>query len=734
MRKTSKRRIGLLGLIICLLLTACGGNDAVSQQGEDISAVQSGEAAPETEQLVGGIAQAANPLHVEKVQTVQFREPEEGYTEHSASYKVLGEKIYMFRIENTEEDWGLRLCVQIYDAETQKTEQLYMVPEIPEHENARLVSADLTAGMELSLKMRDGETDDSFFLVRTNLNGDVLQVADPFPEEVSYPWNKYLWDDVKAFDLSDGRTILCRSNAEEETTTLTWYREDTGDEERLAVLSDGFIRSIMLDEEGIFYYLNGGSVIRWDLQKNVSEELFRLYENGIEAGVKECGLIRNKEGELLLCCIQSGKATIYVLTDKESPDKEKIQLCSLLGAAGVSYFQRVAATFTQNGGEIPISMTMEERQEYWEDYRTRILAEMMTGEGPDVLYVSREDMILMQEKGMLCELSDMIDQETKEVLIPGALGLGTVNGELVGLVPEVSFITLGTGNKVWAENGWNAEDLISVLKTDGGWEYPFEEMGCQLSGGVILFYVFFMDPAKSDFLDLEQGTARFDSEEFINILELCKKYGDQRTFEEKMKEQLSLEERTRLMREGQIVAEIKRLYGGLDSFSDIAERYGDEAHVVGFPVESGSGHYVDSYSYGYLVVNANTRYREEISKFFAQLLDYDNQFKTIGGCVRMDVIRDSVYYDERSGDYYMLRSSDTENRSLQQIALKPDGTPYLEEYLAFVEGCEPQPYWPEQIRAIVSEETALYFEGSRSAKDTADIIQNRVQVYLDENR
>lgn len=335
---------------------------------------------------------------------------------------------------------------------------------------------------------------------------------------------------------------------------------------------------------------------------------------------------------------------------------------------------------------------------------------------------------------MLCDLSDMIDQGTKEVLIPGALGLGTVNGELVGLVPEVSFITLGTGNKVWAEDGWNIEELTSVLETDGGWEYPFEEWRVRLDGGSIFFFVFFMDPAKSGFLDLEQGIAHFDREEFIDILELCKKYGDPRTHEEKMKEQLSLEECTRLMREGETVAEILRLYGGLDAFSAIAERYGDEAHVVGFPVESGSGNYVDSYSYGYLVVNANTKYKEEISKFFAQLLDYDNQFKTNGGCVRMDVIKNSVYYEEWMDKYYMLRSSDTNNRSLQEIALKPDGTPYLEEYLAFVEGCEPQPYWPTQIRTIVYEEIVPYFEGSKSAQEAADIIQRRVQLYLDENK
>lgn len=730
------KRLGLIWLLICLLLTGCGGGDNVdSQQSGDASTRQSGDITAGTEQPAGGSLREVNSLHVKNVKTVQFLEMEEGCTEHSTGYKVLGKKIYMLRIENIGQKSAARLCVQIYDTESEEIEQQLIVPQIPEHEYSGIFSADLTAGMELSLKMIDWEREDTLFLVRMNLEGDILKVTEPFPEEDSYPWNREFWNDTQVFDLSDGRTILGRSNMEEETTRLTWFHEDTGAEEPMETLGNGFVNSLMLDEEGVFYYLGGDSLIRWDAEKNVSEDLFHLYENGIEVGLDASGLIRNEEGEILLCCMRQGKATIHVLTDKELPDREEIRLCSLQGSAGVSYFQRLAATFTQNGGDIPIKMELENKQEYQEDYRTRIMAEMVSGEGPDILYVSQEDMILMQEKGMLCDLSDMIDQETKEVMIPGALELGTVNGELVGLVPEVSFVTLGTANKVWAETGWNAEELANLLAVGDDWEYPFHQTGVRMDGPSIFFFVFFFDPAHSDFLDLEQGTAHFDSEEFTRILELCKKYGDERPFEQRMREQLSVDERIRLLQEGETVGELMFLYGGLDAFSTIAERYGDDAHIVGFPVESGSGCYVDSYSYGYLVVNAKTKHREEISKFFAQLLDYDNQFKTNGGCVRMDVIRDSVYYEEWRNGYVMLRSSDTESYlECQEIALKPDGTSYLEEYLAFVEGCEPCPYWPPQIRAIVLEEISSFFEGKKSAGETADIIQRRVQLYLDETR
>ena len=472
--------------------------------------------------------------------------------------------------------------------------------------------------------------------------------------------------------------------------------------------------------------------MRWDVEKNSREELFKLYENGVEPGAEASGLIKNDQGEILLCRLRQGKGTIYVLTDEEPADREQIRLSSLQGEAGIDYFRRQAATFTQNGGDISISLELESRQAYEEDYRNRIMAEMVAGKGPDILFVTQDDMILLQEKGMLCDLSDMISQETRDVLIPGVLELGTVNGQLVGLVPEVHFETLGTSLQVWGEDGWNLEELVGVLEAREDWECPFHQVGIRSDGYTLLYRFLYL--GDSPILDMERRTCQFDSQAFIRLLELCKKYGDTRPFEKISEDQLTVEERFRLMQEGEVAAEFIHLYGGLDAYSLARERLGEGGHVVGFPVESGSGNYVDSYSYGYLVVNARTKYREEIGKYFSLLLDYDNQFKTGGGCVRMDVIRDCVYYNEWREQYVMLCSSDKENRVIREISLRPDGSTYLEEYLAFVESCKPVPYIPQQIRQIVSEETASFFDGRKEANEAADIIQRRVQLYLEETR
>ena len=51
----------------------------------------------------------------------------------------------------------------------------------------------------------------------------------------------------------------------------------------------------------------------------------------------------------------------------------------------------------------------------------------------------------------------------------------------------------------------------------------------------------------------------------------------------------------------------------------------------------------------------------------------------------------------------------------------------------FPENCEPEPFMHEQIREIIREEAISYFNGNKCAEEAANIIQNRVQLYPDEN-
>lgn len=183
MKKQYRKKKYLLLALICLLLTGCGmgeGTEAGGETGSEASVVEEQKEGTSPELPAEGNSQDNKAYYVGKVDTQQFQKPEEGYTEHTASYKVIGDHIYMIRVESKVGGSASRVCVQSYDVNTKDMRQYLIEPEISGHEDSSIYSADLTAGLELSLKMRDTGDKDAFYLVRMNLEGEVLRVEDTF--------------------------------------------------------------------------------------------------------------------------------------------------------------------------------------------------------------------------------------------------------------------------------------------------------------------------------------------------------------------------------------------------------------------------------------------------------------------------------------------------------------------------------------------------------------------------
>lgn len=57
----------------------------------------------------------------------------------------------------------------------------------------------------------------------------------------------------------------------------------------------------------------------------------------------------------------------------------------------------------------------------------------------------------------------------------------------------------------------------------------------------------------------------------------------------------------------------------------------------------------------------------------------------------------------------------------------------LEKLVTFLLSADRRYYENEEIMDILSEETGAFFAGDKTAEDTARVIRNKVQLYLDEN-
>ena len=68
-----------------------------------------------------------------------------------------------------------------------------------------------------------------------------------------------------------------------------------------------------------------------------------------------------------------------------------------------------------------------------------------------------------------------------------------------------------------------------------------------------------------------------------------------------------------------------------------------------------------------------------------------------------------------------------------EIVLEPLTQADCDRVLSFLKSADHVYNYDRNILSILEEECAAYFEGQKSVKEVADIIQSRVHIYVNEN-
>ncbi len=716
-------------LLSAVLLSAngCGKGDSASGEVSQTQG-QSAQEAMDAASITQGDA-----LFVQKYLSLSVKAPDGDYSNQVILADSYGSKLYIFsayqETASGEGDW--QCCLNLFDADTRQLEQQPFPLEIPEKEDYYALSMEVKGEDELSFRMQETGTEDSHeFLVRTDMAGNILALEDNFPDGTTYPWNPGYEDKHMVFDQTDGSTILCEWDGSGEGASLYWFDRETGGRRLITSLQGEYLSSLYLEGENNMYYIGNGALIRWDRKANTRQELAQVYDIGVPALAGYVGLLPDSAGDILVCFLEGSSLGAVVLSEEEPEAVEEIRL-AYLEPELPRYSIKLASEYSREHTECPIKM--EQNGGDKETFRNRILMELAADKGPEMMWVSKEDMAILAEKGALMDLKELIPADIYEQLFPFAIQDCTIDGKMLGVTPWYSLHTMAVSKKVWTEDSWTLSEFLDVAESRTDWELIL----CpNRLDGYSLFRNLLPGLEGTPFLDMEQGIAHFDHEEFIRLLEFCHQNGGAPLHSEKealaSSMTVSWEEAERILREGNCVAESWGMYEGLHDFASSLARFGEDIYMVGSPAYSGSGHYVGNFN-GYLAVNAKAEHLDEIKEYLSLLLDYENQFTVMGCCVRRDVAENKVVRDEFSGELKILAGKpSSEMAPKNKMELKPDGTSYLEEYLAFLDSCEPMPEYPSRISAILWEELDGYFSGTRNVEDTVDIIQNRVQLYLDE--
>ena len=374
---------------------------------------------------------------------------------------------------------------------------------------------------------------------------------------------------------------------------------------------------------------------------------------------------------------------------------------------------------------------------------TKFNNDVIAGNIPDIFEANNVRLESFAAKGVLADVEKLIKSDpelSKLEFMENVFDAYRIDGTLYQVIPRYVVSTwIGKKSMVGSPTKWTMEDVKKAGSKLSGEKNLF---GMNLTRADFIYTL--MSYGGSDFVDLNTGKCNFDNQNFIALLEYAKTLpeelpqsmdDDWEEFYQKYQSQYR-ENRTLLME--------CSLYDLSSIKYNVNGMMGEDVSYVGFPTESGSGSYIRLMT-NYALYEKSPN-KDGAWKFLRTFLteDYqkneDYKYGYVGGMPILkkmvremaDQTMEKPYYIDENGnkqewdDYYYING--------QEIVIEPFTKAQADEIYNFVCTVNKPTYYDENVYKIVEDETKAFFAGSKSAKDVAGNIQNRVQLYVNENR
>jgi len=383
--------------------------------------------------------------------------------------------------------------------------------------------------------------------------------------------------------------------------------------------------------------------------------------------------------------------------------------------------------------------------------------EIIKGNIPDIIDLSGLDFKKYAAKGLLCDLNALIDKDedvNREDFIPAVLEAGSVDGKLYSLVSNFSVSTLmGKRSVIGERDSWTWQELNETLA-----RYPGAVAFVDIEREQLLRNI--LSVTLYDYIDYSDGSTRFDSREFQELLKFCAPYPEKIDWDTYYEDYDWEVAQTRYRENGILLMD--RYFSSPWDFMYENNPFEEEVVMIGYPTSSGKGSVIEPQTeWG---ISANCYFKEQAFDFVSKLV-YENEgyafssveyrvdesFKeaveenqSFGG----DFIGKPVYA-ETSGvmvavDDVAVEDTDVDaddKVTSEDIILpeEPIEMPTFDEKkaaecLEFIKSVSRRRAPREhEVINIVVEESAAFFAGQKSVEETCRIINSRAFVFVSEN-
>lgn len=423
-------------------------------------------------------------------------------------------------------------------------------------------------------------------------------------------------------------------------------------------------------------------------------------------------------------------ATTYFITLTKTPYDQVPQKTTLtLACVYLNYYiKNQILDFNRKSSDYRIEVRDYSEFNTEDDYSagyTKLITEIGSGAVPDIMVTDGLPIETFGAKGLLADLWPFIDADEElggraGVMEPVFNALSQ-DGKLYEITSSFYITTIaGPASIVGTEPGWTYDEMYAALD-----QMP---EGCELfSLGTTRSDVFssICMLNLSRFVDWTTGECSFDSDDFISLMEFANRFPE--TFDWEHHEWTNEDSDAYRIKEGRqllLTVSLPDAY----NYNYYSEMFNGDMALKGFPDVPGSGA-VFNLNGTSLAIASTCKNQDAAWSFVRTLLTREYQENnTYGFCTNRELCEENIQ-SMVSQSYYTYDQVTGEEKEIIFTQENADLITDLINNTSMVAD-----YNTSQINDIINEEVAYYFSGEKTAQDVAATIQNRVSIYVNEQR
>lgn len=513
------------------------------------------------------------------------------------------------------------------------------------------------------------------------------------------------------------------------------------------------VKNIMVAVNGGYTFATG---IDTDLVYSAGSDLY-TYTFGEEAPKKilnwiDCNIDRDdvrsfavlEDGRVLVLISswdsESGMSTaeLVYLTKKKGSEVPEQKILTY-GTMYLDYYVRKQIIeFNRTNQEYRVEVKEYVTENSMEGYGSgleQMNTDIISGKGPDIIELSGGNMRMYAAKGILEDLYPYMDADeeiSREDFLENVKKAYEIDGKLYTLPPRFYINTvLAKVSKVGERNSITLDELMEIADAlpEGAQLYEYATKSSILLANIMMNL--------DEYVNWNTGECKFGSEDFIKALEFANRFDaefqwnqDDMSRPEKIRQDVLLMTQTSI--------------SSMQEYIMFEAMFGEPIAFVGYPTTKDNGSFL-SHDGSSMAINAKSKYKDGAWQFIrGQLTEEAQEGSSVRGGFGFPVRKSALekqFEEDMTEEYY--EDVDGSKKRNEKTNWGYDGFEVrifaakdyeVETVRELIENTDTLYQYDEKMMEIVSEEANAFFEGQKSAKEVADIIQNRIQVYVNENR